>query len=152
MVFSITWLMCFATSKDVFMIFRWKDQLSAAFPSATEPPGRDMAIRDCQQPALRAGSRPGGHWCAAAHLDFRWWTVSRPLSRSRPQGQSVALRGMKPLSSSTCGRKNETVDQHLCDFCDVIFRIQRHILELFGCLQLVGQRISQRITTIFRSL
>ena len=56
--------------------------------------GRDMAARDCQQPALRAES-PGGHWWASAHLDFRWLPVCRPLSRSRPQGQSVALRGMK---------------------------------------------------------
>ena len=56
--------------------------------------GRDMAARDCQQPALRAES-PGGHWWAAAHLDFRWLPVCRPLSRSQPQGQSVALRGMK---------------------------------------------------------
>ena len=48
---------------------------------------------------------------------------------SGPQGRSIALCRMKNLSSSTSGRKNKTGNRHLCDFWDVIFRIQRHVLE-----------------------
>jgi hypothetical protein len=57
----------------------------------------------------------------------RIWIFGGFRFAGRYQGRGPRVKAI--LSSSTSGRKNKTVDQHLCDFCDVILRIQRHILE-----------------------